>query len=62
MSAKKKTLWFLWPFVALRKLLSLALIIRRQGVRHNVGSAIDDCRSKNRGVIRYVYNIDSVEF
>lgn len=60
---RKKTIpLFLWPFVALWKLLLLALIIRGQGVRHNVDSAIDDCRSKNRSVIRYVNNIDSVEF
>ncbi|MHC4489390.1 MAG: hypothetical protein ACYS9C_16360 [Planctomycetota bacterium] len=60
---RKKTIsLFLWPFVALWKLLLLALIIREQDVRHNIGGAIDDCRSKNRGVIRYVDNIDSVEF
>lgn len=62
MSAKKTTHWFLWPFVALWKLPLLALIIRGQGVRHNIGGAIDDCRSKNRGLVRYVNNIDSVEF
>jgi len=60
---RKKTIpLFLWPFVALWKLPLLALIIRGQGVRHNIGDAIDDCRNKNIGGIRYVNNIDGVEF
>ena len=31
-------------------------------ISHNIGSAVDVCSNKNRGVIRYVNNIDSVEF
>ncbi len=48
MSAKKTNPLFLWPFVALRKLLSLALIIRSRvlDIILSVRLMIDEIRTE----------------